>query len=221
MNLDLVPQVGGTVGGLRRSALASVGRLARDSLTEDTDITYRLLLRGWKTAYQNRSECYEEVPESWPVALRQDRSLGAGSQRCIRRYFRPLLATSARRSGMNISTGCSCSACMRVAVMLVGWVLVSDVFAGVSLVHWLFVFLAVTSYSVLADCAMVSSRLRPPARLDGCRRRVRLLPFVFFAFLVSVIATARASIPRWLRIRGRKFHWHKTERTRSVEPVVL
>jgi cellulose synthase/poly-beta-1,6-N-acetylglucosamine synthase-like glycosyltransferase len=222
MNLGLVPQFGGTVGGLRRSALESVGGWREDSLTEDTDITYRLLLRGWKTAYQNRSECYEEVPESWPVRVRQINRWAQGHNECMRRYFRPLLSSMGwtkwyeRLDGMLLLGVYAMS-----AVLLVGWVLVLGLFfAGVSLVNWLFVFLAVAAYSVLGNFA-VFFEIAAAARLDGYRRRIRLLPFVFFAFLVSVIATARASIPRQLRLRGRKFHWHKTERSRAVEPVVL
>jgi len=68
MNLHLVPQYGGTVGGVRKSALDAVGGWSEETLAEDTDATYRLLLGGWKTVYQNRSECYEEVPQTWTAS---------------------------------------------------------------------------------------------------------------------------------------------------------
>ncbi|MBQ1762371.1 MAG: glycosyltransferase family 2 protein, partial [Aquincola sp.] len=51
MNLGLVPQYGGTVGGIRLSALRAVGGWHDDVLAEDTDLTYRLLLGGWRTVY--------------------------------------------------------------------------------------------------------------------------------------------------------------------------
>ena len=63
-SLGAVPQYGGTVGGVRLSALAGVGGRNVDMLAEDTDLTYRLLLRGWHTAYLNHAECYEEVPQN-------------------------------------------------------------------------------------------------------------------------------------------------------------
>ena len=44
MNLRLVPQHGGTVAGVRLSALREIGGWNDNSLTEDTDLTYRLLL---------------------------------------------------------------------------------------------------------------------------------------------------------------------------------
>src|ERR1043166_3580024 len=71
MNLGLIPQYGGTVGGVRRSALLAVGGWRDDTLAEDTDMTFRLVLAGWEVVYQNRSECYEEVPENWPSRIRQ------------------------------------------------------------------------------------------------------------------------------------------------------
>ena len=84
MNLHLVPQYGGTVGGVRLSALRDVGGWREDTLTEDTDLTYRLLLRGWETVYQNRSECYEEVPEQWAVRIRQITRWSDGHNQAMR-----------------------------------------------------------------------------------------------------------------------------------------
>src|SRR5205814_9163297 len=60
MNLHFVPQYGGTVAGIRKSALDEIGGWNENTLAEDTDLTYRMLLGGWKTVYENRAECYEE-----------------------------------------------------------------------------------------------------------------------------------------------------------------
>src|SRR6202023_1961247 len=91
MNLRLVPQYGGTVGGVRKCALESIGGWLDDTLAEDTDLTYRLLLRGWKTAYQNRSECYEEVPETWPVRIKQIMRWAKGHNQAMVTYSLRLL----------------------------------------------------------------------------------------------------------------------------------
>ena len=91
MNMALVPQYGGTVGGVRQRALEEVGGWRDDTLSEDTDVTYRLLLHGWLTVYQNRSECYEEVPETWPVRIRQIRRWARGHNQSLARYLLPLL----------------------------------------------------------------------------------------------------------------------------------
>jgi cellulose synthase/poly-beta-1,6-N-acetylglucosamine synthase-like glycosyltransferase len=70
-NLGAVAQYGGTVGGVRLSALDDVGGWHDGVLAEDTDLTYRLLMCGWRVAYLAHAECYEEVPQSWPVRFRQ------------------------------------------------------------------------------------------------------------------------------------------------------
>src|SRR6202050_5115201 len=86
MNLHLVPQHGGTVAGVRLSALREIGGWNENSLTEHTDLTYRLLLNGWQTVYQNRSECYEEVPENWPVRIRQIMRWAKGHNQALAAY---------------------------------------------------------------------------------------------------------------------------------------
>lgn len=221
MNLGLVPQFGGTVGGLRRVALESVGGWREDSLTEDTDVTYRLLLRGWRTAYQNRSECYEEVPASWPVRVRQITRWARGHNECMRHYSKPLIQNIGwthwvqRVDGMLLLGVYAMS-----AVVLVGWVLVLVLFfAGVTAATWLIAFLAIAAYSAIGNFA-VFFEIAAAARLDGYRNRIRLLPFVFFNFIVSVISTARTIVPDEFTIGGRRFVWHKTERSRLQNPLV-
>ena len=86
MNLRLVPQYGGTVGGVRRVALENVGGWRTDSLAEDTDLTVRLVIAGWDVVYQNRSECYEEVPETWESRIRQIKRWAKGHNQALRRY---------------------------------------------------------------------------------------------------------------------------------------
>ena len=111
MNLRLVPQHGGTVAGVRLSALREIGGWNDNSLTEDTDLTYRLLLAGWKTVYQNRSECYEEVPETWPVRIKQIMRWAKGHNQALATYgFRLLfgkhLATWRERVDGFLLLGC-------------------------------------------------------------------------------------------------------------------
>ena len=86
MNLHFVPQYGGTVAGIRKSALNEIGGWNENTLAEDTDLTFRLLLAGWKTVYENRAECYEEVPERWPVRVRQIMRWAKGHNQAMVHY---------------------------------------------------------------------------------------------------------------------------------------
>jgi cellulose synthase/poly-beta-1,6-N-acetylglucosamine synthase-like glycosyltransferase len=63
--LDLVPQFGGTVGGFRRSILESFGGFDESMLTEDTDLTFQIILAGYNVCYLGDAECYEEAVDTW------------------------------------------------------------------------------------------------------------------------------------------------------------
>lgn len=52
----------GTAGIWRRAAIEDAGGWEHDTLTEDTDLSYRTQLRGWKFLYLPEVECPSELP---------------------------------------------------------------------------------------------------------------------------------------------------------------
>jgi len=52
----------GTAGVWRRAAIDSAGGWQHDTLTEDTDLSYRAQLKGWKFLYLPEIECASELP---------------------------------------------------------------------------------------------------------------------------------------------------------------
>jgi cellulose synthase/poly-beta-1,6-N-acetylglucosamine synthase-like glycosyltransferase len=52
----------GTAGMWRRAAIEDAGGWQHDTLTEDTDLSYRAQLRGWKFVYDPKIECPSELP---------------------------------------------------------------------------------------------------------------------------------------------------------------
>lgn len=52
----------GTAGVWRRAAIEDAGGWEHDTLTEDTDLSYRAQLRGWKFLYLMDLECPSELP---------------------------------------------------------------------------------------------------------------------------------------------------------------
>ncbi len=52
----------GTAGMWRRCAIDDAGGWQHDTLTEDTDLSYRAQLRGWKFIYDPTIECPSELP---------------------------------------------------------------------------------------------------------------------------------------------------------------
>ncbi len=52
----------GTAGVWRRKAIDDAGGWEHDTLTEDTDLSYRAQLKGWKFLYLPQIECASELP---------------------------------------------------------------------------------------------------------------------------------------------------------------
>ena len=215
MNLGLIPQYGGTVGGVRRAALIDVGGWRDDTLAEDTDITFRLILAGWEVVYQNRSECYEEVPESWPSRIRQIKRWARGHNQALARYWWPLLKRPAHLRRWAVVDGLLLLGVFAVGpLLLLGWALaVALYYMGVQLSSGVYVILAVAMYSTLGNFAAFFE-VAAGARLDGSRGRIRLLPFLIVGFLVSLVSVSWATLVQMATFWRKEQRWEKTERHR-------
>jgi len=218
MNLRLVPQHGGTVAGVRLSALREIGGWNDNSLTEDTDLTYRLLLAGWKTVYQNRSECYEEVPETWQVRVKQIMRWAKGHNQALANYGLHLLFGKHRATFRERIDGFLLLGVYIMApVTLLGWILALTVFyAGVAPLHGVIALLSITAYSAVGNFAAFFE-IAAAARLDYTRQRICLLPFLILGFGVSIFSVSRAFVSQLMApLTGAQFHWDKTERFRTT-----
>jgi cellulose synthase/poly-beta-1,6-N-acetylglucosamine synthase-like glycosyltransferase len=220
MNLGLVPQYGGTVGGVRMSALEEIKGWAENTLAEDTDLTVRLLLAGWKTVYVNRAECYEEVPERWPVRVRQIMRWAKGHNQVMVRYSAAVLRSRNLSFRERIDGALLLGVYAMAPVLLLGWILAVALFyTGVEAWGGMAV-LALAAFTTLGNFAAFYE-IAAACRLDNSRERICLLPLTLVGFTVSLVSVSRAA---WMQvidsIRGSEFNWQKTERTR-VAPVAL
>ena len=218
MNLRLVPQHGGTVAGVRLSALREIGGWNDASLTEDTDLTYRLLLHGWKTVYQNRSECYEEVPETWAVRIKQIMRWAKGHNQAMVTYaLHLLLGKHARHAARKARRH------PPPRRLYYG----AHHFGGMDPgAHSL---LPRHRSAPWRDCTTLLDGLcgnwqpggifeiAAAVRLDGNRKRIALLPFLILGFTVSIFSVTRAAVTQARdAMTGAEFHWDKTERFRKA-----
>jgi cellulose synthase/poly-beta-1,6-N-acetylglucosamine synthase-like glycosyltransferase len=216
MNLGLVPQYGGTVGGVRRAALEQVGGWRTDTLTEDTDLTIRLIVEGWQIVYENRAECYEEVPETWAARARQIDRWARGHNEVMRRWAwslaRSPLLMKQRVDGL-LLLGIYALA----PLMILSWLATLALFyLGRTTALPAAAVLTIASYATMGNFAAFFE-IAAAVRLDGNRERVRLLPFLSLSFLVSLVAVSLAAVPRFRARRGVPMPptWHKTPRCRT------
>ncbi len=223
MNLRLVPQYGGTVGGVRRAALRAIGGWRDDALAEDTDLTYRLLLNGWKTSYENRSECYEEVPETWPVRMRQIMRWTKGHNQAAFRYAGKLLVSNKVSWGEKIDGMLLLGVFAMSPILLFGWMLAIALFYF-NATDWLtgiLALFALMSYSALGNFAAFFE-IGAAVYLDGSRQRIRLIPLNYFGFLVSLLSISRATFNQIVfdTLLKHDMVWDKTTRFRKEKKAV-
>ena len=153
--LGIIPTIPGAVGAFRKEALQAVGGMSDDTLAEDTDMTFRLILAGWEVVYQNRSECYEEVPESWPSRIRQIQRWARGHNQSLARYWWPLLQRPAHLRRRAMIDGLLLLGVFAVGpLLLLGWIIaVTLYYMGAQLSGGIFAILAVAMYSTLGNFA--------------------------------------------------------------------
>lgn len=217
MNLGGVPQYGGTVGGVRRSAVDAVGGWRDDSLAEDTDITLRLLVGGWKTVYHNAATCYEEVPQEWAVRLRQVHRWAKGHNQVLLRSWGPLLRSRRVSWRQRLDGLLLLQVFLLQPLLLVGWALALVLYFlnGTGTLTLLMPTALLTAYAAFGGFAAFWQTAAAVVA-DGRRERLRLLPLQLLGHAASlgVISLALFDLLRD-RLSGRELVWAKTVRYRA------
>jgi cellulose synthase/poly-beta-1,6-N-acetylglucosamine synthase-like glycosyltransferase len=81
----------GTGGMLRRSMIDDAGGWQHDTLTEDSDLSYRAQLKGWKFVYMPGLDCPSELPvEMYGFQVQQSR-WAKGLMQCARKLLPSIL----------------------------------------------------------------------------------------------------------------------------------
>lgn len=216
-NLRLMPQYGGTVGGFRKSAVVELGYFNPQILAEDTELTYRFSINGWKVVYANRAECYEEVPEQWSVRANQIRRWSRGHNGVLFRYLFPLLKSS-YLTGREKLDGVLLLLIFFVPVILLLGIFDSlllfflgemEIFAGI----YFLVFLG--AYNTFGNFAPFY-QVGTACILDGAPQRVLLIPLMLFNFFFNLWYISRGFFDSIIDlVTFRRAKWHKTKRYRS------
>jgi len=216
-NLGLIPQYGGTAGGVRRAALEQMGGWDARCMTEDTDLTLRLAIQGWKVVYVNRAECYEEIPATWEVRRRQLERWAIGHTDCLHRHLMPLLRSPHLSRTAKLDGVLLLGVYLAAPLMLLGWLACTALFfSGATFLPSLTTFfLASTCFNVLGNFASFFE-IGNSVILDGTRHRVRLLPVNILNFAFSTATVSVALVKYYLgRILRRPPTWNKTQRYRG------
>ncbi len=91
----------GTAGALRRSAFEEAGGWNLESITEDSDLSVKLILKGWKTVYLEY-ETPSEVPETLESFIKQQMRWCYGNARVFFDHAREILFNKALKPSQRL-----------------------------------------------------------------------------------------------------------------------
>jgi len=187
-DLRLVPQYGGTVGGFRRGLLESLGGWDPNVLAEDTDLTFRVVLAGYRVRYVNEAECYEEAVEDWRAYWRQRSRWAKGHMQCFFKHVWSLLKSGNLRFREKVDGFLLLSVYFVPILVGLSWLLGALIyfFAPVGWFDWFWGLLPVFAYSSVGNFALFFE-LGVGVYLDSRVRLGWLMPVLLLSFVVNVV----------------------------------
>jgi cellulose synthase/poly-beta-1,6-N-acetylglucosamine synthase-like glycosyltransferase len=191
--LGLMPQFGGTVGGFRGNLLRSLGGFDEKMLTEDTDITVQIYLKGYEIRYVPNSECYEEAVTSWKAYWQQRHRWAFGHMQVCFKHGLSVI----KSKKLTVKQKLDCLLLLHVYFMpvftlfscLVGIPLI--LLGASQIVNTLWFFIPISLYSFVGNFAPFFE-VGIGAYLDGRSRIQWLCPLLIFLFFFNMLICTKA-----------------------------
>lgn len=216
-NLGFVCQYGGTVGGFRKQLIQSLGGFNPKILAEDTDLTFKATLGGWKVHYANSCECYEEAPESWRVRARQIQRWSRGHNYILLKSFFSILKTPFLNFFQRVEALLLLMIYAIPAMIVIGFfIAIVFFFLGEPMIPAFFVLMvSIMLYFPFGNFSPFY-QIATALILDGKRRNVLILPLMIFQFIFSIYFSAKGFFEALMDFfSNRKITWNKTVRFRK------
>jgi len=211
--LGLVTQFGGTVGGLRRDLLESLGGWDESILAEDTDLTFRVYLAGYKIRYVNDAECYEEAVESWRDYWKQRHRWAEGHMKCAFKHSFKFLKSSSLGLKEKIDGLLLLNVYFMPILVLFSWIIGVPLFFLRSS-QWFRILWASIPFSLYSFVGNFAPffEVGIGTYLDGRNRAQWLIPLLIFTFLYNILICTKAFVDLLVsKITGKNNnHWERT-----------
>ena len=212
-DLGLIPQFGGTVGAVRTTLIRALGGWDQTMLTEDTDLTFRCCLDGFKVRYANDAESYEEAVEGFHSYWHQRSRWAKGHMQCAFKYSLPLARCKSLSFREKLDGLLLLNIYFIPLIVALAWIV------GIALYFtnpqfWLRSFwslIPLSFYSSVGNFAPFFE-IGIGAYLDGRRRIYWLIPLLFVTFFINIAICTKVFFELCIsRIIGkRQFVWKKT-----------
>jgi len=211
--LGLIAQFGGTVGGFRKSLIEQLGGWDPDILAEDTDLTFRIYLAGYKIKYVNSADCYEEAVDKWRSYWRQRSRWAKGHMQCAFRHLWAVIRSKNLRLREKVDGFLLLNVYFIPIFAALAWILGAALFLlqPFAWVNVLWMTVPISFYSSVGNFAPFFE-VGIGAYLDGRNRICWLIPLLLLTFLLNVLICTTAFLDLCLsKITGKKRHtWTKT-----------
>ncbi|NIR88001.1 glycosyltransferase family 2 protein, partial [Candidatus Bathyarchaeota archaeon] len=212
-DLQLVPQLGGTVVGVRRSLIEFLGGWDPNVLAEDTDLTFRIYLAGYKVRYVNEAECYEEAVEDWRSYWHQRSRWAKGHMQCAFKHLWPLIRSRNLRLREKIDGFLLLNVYFVPILVGLAWIL-GSVLCFVQPPQWIPFFWASLSISVYSATGNFAPffEVAVGAYLDRRMRIYWLMPLLLLSFLYNVLICSKALLDLCVSkaVGNKRLTWRKT-----------
>ncbi len=207
--LAFIPQYGGTVGGFRKDVLMKLGGWDGSMLTEDTDLTIRLVLHGYHIRYVNDAEAYEEAVKSWKAYWNQRYRWSKGHMQCAMKHLKNVVkAPHLSKYEKAEITLLLCIYFVPVIVLAAWAVGVSSYLTSAMATENYFLILSIFTFSTVGNFAPFFE-VGTGAYLDKRSRIIWLLPALNLAFVVMAFCCSKALIDLVLTRNG-NHRWNRT-----------
>lgn len=212
-NLGLIPQYGGTVCAVRRNLIQSLGGWDPEALTEDTDLTFRVYLSGYKIRYVNEAESYEEAVENWRAYWRQRHRWAKGHMQCFFKHLIPLLRSRNLRLREKIDGVLLLNVYFVPVFVGLSWLLGAVIFflGSTGWFESIWTLFPIFLYSSVGNFA-IFFEVGAGIYLDRRGRISWLIPLLLFSFVLNILICSKALLDlTYSKIVGKKFDsWAKT-----------
>jgi len=214
--LGLVTQYGGTVGGVRHSLLKQLGGWDENVLAEDTELTMRIYLAGYKIRYVNEAECYEEAVENWKAYRKQRYRWAKGHIQCAFKHWLNVIKSNKLSIKQKIDTLLLLDVYFMPVLVLFSWIIgvLLFLFSSTQWMNAIWTLAPLSVYSFIGNFAPFYE-VGVGAQLDGRGRAQWLITLLVFTFLYNIPICTKALLDLlFSKIkRENDNHWTKTDRS--------
>ncbi len=191
----------GTAGIMRRAMIEDAGGWQHDTLTEDSDLSYRAQLKGWKFIYLPDVECPSELPvDTYAFQVQQSRWAKGLTQVALKLLPQILRSPVPLREKLeaifHLTPNLSYPAMIAVSALMLPVMIVRFYMGWFQMLVIDFPLIVATLVSILAFY-LASQRVLYPRTW---RRAIALMPILIAAGISLSIINSRAVIEALLRI---------------------